>query len=191
MKQDDEDLLKQFYEDIGCDRNISYLYNKQYKKYYAFVYVQHPHLSNTLIKQGVMQDKSFKIRFPNNNIVPEKLLRHFIRGYFDGDGGISKAHPYHKISYSITGNYEFIDEMRRYISKEIGNNVPMQKSNGSNVYILAQGGTNVVQTFLDWIYKDSTIYMKRKHDLYIELLKYNKEKRYGKNKTNQTNSRPA
>ncbi|MAG12308.1 hypothetical protein CL630_00660 [bacterium] len=33
---------------------------------------------------GIVQNKSLAIKFPKN--IPENMLRHFIRGYFDGDG---------------------------------------------------------------------------------------------------------
>ena len=44
---------------------------------------------NDLIKQGCVPRKSLILTFPNTNQVPENLINHFIRGYFDGDGSIS------------------------------------------------------------------------------------------------------
>lgn len=42
-----------------------------------------------LIKQGCIPNKSLVLTFPNKHQVPENLINHFIRGYFDGDGSIS------------------------------------------------------------------------------------------------------
>ena len=39
-----------------------------------------------LTNLGAVRAKSLLIEFPDENIVPEKLMPHFIRGYFDGDG---------------------------------------------------------------------------------------------------------
>ena len=34
----------------------------------------------------------------------------------------------------------------------------------------------MTKIFLDWLYKDATIYLQRKYDKYLEIVKYNKEK---------------
>ena len=44
---------------------------------------------NDLIKQGCIPNKSLVLTFPNKHQVPENLINHFIRGYFDGDGSIN------------------------------------------------------------------------------------------------------
>jgi hypothetical protein len=46
----------------------------------------------------------------------------------------------------------------------------------NNVYQIGKGGRFVTQIFLDWIYKDATIYLQRKYDKYLEIVEYNKEK---------------
>ena len=43
------------------------------------------------MRLGIIPRKSLKIKFPNNKKVPDKYLKHFVRGYFDGDGSISKS----------------------------------------------------------------------------------------------------
>lgn len=42
---------------------------------------------NHLAKYGIVQNKGFNLVFPN--FLKEELLRHYLRGYFDGDGSIS------------------------------------------------------------------------------------------------------
>jgi hypothetical protein len=39
-------------------------------------------------KLGGIKHKSLILEFPSFDIVPEKYMSHFIRGYFDGDGCI-------------------------------------------------------------------------------------------------------
>ena len=181
LKNEDKDLLELFYKDIGCEREISYSYNIEYKQYYPFVYIQHPHLSQTLISKGISKDKSFKIKFPSDSIVPKELKRHFIRGYFDGDGGIyipKEPIGFQKICYYITGNIKFMTGLKEFLLANIKGyqDIQFRKAQTSNVYSLVRGGRFKTQEFLDWIYFDSTIYMQRKYDKYLQLLKYNKEK---------------
>ncbi len=45
------------------------------------------HIKDTLIEKGCVPNKSYVLKFPDENIFKSKdLIRHFIRGYFDGDG---------------------------------------------------------------------------------------------------------
>lgn len=38
--------------------------------------------------KGVINNKSLKLKFLNSKILDVKLYKHFIRGYFDGDGSL-------------------------------------------------------------------------------------------------------
>lgn len=178
LQKRDINILNKFYEDIECEKNVKLYKNKTNGKYYANVLVQHEHLSKTLIKQGVPNNKSFKIVFPNNKIIPYDLKRHFLRGYFDGDGCISipKINK-SKMSWSMIGNYTFINGAKEFIEDNIDNyNMNIHKCNHSEVCSIGKGGRNVCVIFLDWLYKDATIYLQRKFDKYLEIKKYNEEK---------------
>lgn len=47
------------------------------------------HMSDQLAEKGCIHNKTYSLLFPTENILPKELIRHFIRGYMDGDGGIS------------------------------------------------------------------------------------------------------
>lgn len=121
-------------------------------------------LSNLLASYGAYQNKTFKIRFPvwlNKN-----LWKHFIRGYFDGDGSIEKHGRTYRLS--IASNLEFNTSLQKIILKHTGLNfgiIPQGK-----ITVLYKGGNRVTKTFLDWLYKDATIFLLRKHNRYQELL---------------------
>lgn len=187
LQEQDIDILWRFYDDIECDKVVGRYYNSDYKKFYANILIQHPHLSNTLLKQGVPNDKAFKIKFPSDNIVPYNLKRHFIRGYLDGDGCITVPDDKSKMSWSIIGNYDCMYEMKKYIESEITSYpIPINKhSQNNSIYKIGKGGRFVTQTFLDWLYKDATIYLQRKHNKYLEIIEYNKEKEYESNIRNK------
>lgn len=186
LQERDIDLLDQFYKDIECNKNVRKQYNKDYERFYASVCVQHPNLSETLLKQGVPSNKSFKIKFPNDEIVPVHLKRHFIRGYLDGDGCIQVPKNKSKMSWSIIGNYDCMNEMRKFIETNILN-YQINICKHQNVYQIGKGGRFVTQIFLDWLYKDATIYLQRKYDKYLEIVKYNKEKENEKNRDDEEN----
>ena len=58
-----------------------------------------PEVLEDLINKGFSLDKTNHCLFPSEDIVPKNLQRHFIRGYFDGDGSLAisgdkKYHTY-------------------------------------------------------------------------------------------------
>lgn len=182
LQQGDIDLLNEFYKDVECDKNVK-LYMNTNGKYYANALIQHKHLSETLIKQGVPNNKSFKLEFPDNNKIPYDLKRHFVRGYFDGDGCISIPTDKSKVSWSMVGNYNFIKGIKEYIENNINNyNMNIWNCSHSKVCSIGKGGRIVCMSFFDWLYKDATIFLKRKYNKYLELKKYNEEKEIEKNR---------
>ena len=130
--------------------------------------VSNKHLWQTLNNYGCTPQKSLTLEFPNKNIFKsEDLIRHFIRGYFDGDGGFSYAElPYKiipKISFS-SGSTKFLIELRKHLpNHDFCKKVSVDKrSNCESIELTAQESSD----FLHFIYKDASIYLDRKYTLY-------------------------
>src|SRR6056300_424628 len=110
-----------------------------------------------LNRYGVVPNKSKKVKLP---VLKNDMYRHFIRGLYDGDGSLNytmaKNSPnYRRYNYSIVGNYDLIEGVRYLISKK---------------------GNKSILSILEWMYKDSTIFLERKHEKYIDLINYYKKK---------------
>lgn len=118
-------------------------------------------MKNDLINHGCVQAKTFKIRFP---LLANDLYRHFIRGYFDGDGcfSIPKRQPNTAVVH-ITSNIQFCDELAEYIKKTIDVSVKSQ-IRYKNIGAVRLNNTKQVIKFMNWLYVDSTIYLARKHN---------------------------
>ncbi|MDD4624693.1 MAG: LAGLIDADG family homing endonuclease, partial [Bacilli bacterium] len=58
---------------------------------------------NDIVFLGGMEKKSLIMRFPN---IPHDYVKHFTRGYFDGDGSVNKRN----VGYLI-GTYEFCNSL--------------------------------------------------------------------------------
>lgn len=78
----DYNHIQKFKDFIGLDNKISYR-KKQNAYRYSF---RDKTFKEVLIKQGCVPKKSLILTFPTIDQVPVELIRHFIRGYFDGDG---------------------------------------------------------------------------------------------------------
>ena len=60
---------------------------KNYNNKYIFgAHITSDKMFSDLCKHGCVPNKSLILTFP---VITEELIPHFIRGYFDGDGGIT------------------------------------------------------------------------------------------------------
>ena len=62
--------------------------NKGSETKYCYFRINQKEICEQLISHGCLPNKSLILQLPNT--VPNNLLRHFIRGYSDGDGTIYK-----------------------------------------------------------------------------------------------------
>lgn len=120
---------------------------------------------NDIIKLGGCERKSLTAKFPD---VPDKYVRHFIRGYFDGDGSVRCDYKYRNYPLiTFLGTYDFLSELISYLNLSIKRK-PRKKR---NIYEISYSGQNA-QDILQFMYKDSSLYLKRKYDRYKDAMKW-------------------
>lgn len=68
---------------------------------YSRLLITNDEMFDDLVKANWDEHKTFKIIFPSDSIVPNNLKRHFVRGYFDGDGAFNKTADNHNLPYCI------------------------------------------------------------------------------------------
>lgn len=126
-------------------------------------------LHSSLIKLGCVPKKSLILKFPSNKQVPNYLIKHFIRGYFDGDGGFTYTDK--TVSINILGTGEFLSELKKQV--DVLNNkklYPMRYDDkNKNTFRIQFESKKDIKTFLDYIYKDSNIKLERKYEKYIKF----------------------
>ena len=109
-------------------------------------------LANDLVALG-FDLKDNRINIPN---IKDELLRHFIRGYFDGDGHIGYKDSFERAD--ISGRIEFIDNLKiilnEYIIRE-----ELHSTHSKRIYTGVETGLK----FLKYIYDNSNIYLNRKY----------------------------
>lgn len=125
-----------------------------------------------LISHGCVPKKTLILDFPT--IISQNLIRHFIRGYFDGDGCLSVKSYYHKqrkkdyLSYSwfILGTRDLLSGMINYLP------IKLDIVSVGKICRIRTQSLNNIKIILDYLYKDATIYLQRKYDKYIDYVKY-------------------
>jgi intein-encoded DNA endonuclease-like protein len=104
--------------------------------------------------------------------IPEHLVYHFIRGYFDGDGSINYRNIKSlKFSMNIMGNVND-DHMLRFIQKYFDINMYTDKR--SNLPFLQTVNSNTIESFRNLCYNNCYIYLSRKK-IKFDLFKFTKE----------------
>ena len=170
LKESDKDILLKITGIIQPSKPLSFIKfnNKNWSNQFRMV-VQNKHISKRLVELGCGKKKTFKIKFPMNNQVPECLLNHFVRGYWDGDGWIGKK------EISVVGTLVFCNYLARLIKTNFGINCFMEtrhQERKNNIRTLKISGGKQVRIFLKWMYKGSSIYMERKYMIYLQHLQY-------------------
>lgn len=121
-----------------------------------------------LINKGCVPNKSLTLSFPNNEKVPSNLIRHFIRGYFDGDGWFTNTDSCFQVGIIetegfIKGFLNVVNDINKTCKI-----FDVHREDGAKKYIF--GAYSDVLFFLNWIYKDSKIYLSRKYEKYLDFI---------------------
>ena len=153
------------------------------------VVIENKKISKDLEKLGVIQAKTHKIEFPN--FLDEKMEKHFIRGYFDGDGSITYGRKLNvSATISLVSTKNFLDEICKRIEIHF-NYTKRHKNKEDNIYTINSGGICNILKFYNYLYKDSNIFLLRKKEKfekwfewYFENIKFKKSTLELKNKFN-------
>lgn len=133
------------------------------------------HLKEVLISYGCVPQKSLILQFPSVSIFKSpSLIRHFIRGYWDGDGCLTwsnKEHTY--LGISVLGTEDFLTSMKEYLplkfDYKLGYNNDSDKTR-----VLSLFGKNGFE-LAKYLYSNCTIYLDRKYEKYLEYCRLYEE----------------
>lgn len=182
LEEKDLEILEKIKFNLGFNGPISYIKPKKvWNKYFGrFICVsgqyrlsiRNKKLAQDLINLGCIPAKSLVLKFPTQKQVNNHLKRHFIRGYFDGDGSLSKKKK--GIQASITSTEEFLTEiktilLRKGIKSGIYHPKRLIKRKNNITSVLAATSSKDANKLLDWIYGYSKIFLKRKYNKYLSL----------------------
>lgn len=174
LQKEDEYLLEELRNDICPSKPLKYYQPKNPKwKERAILNIYSYPLINSLINIGCVPNKRQGVEFPN--CIPDNLLIHFIRGYFDGDGCVTISEKSEKNSrrftIGFTGAIQFIEQLKKILLNVLNvefNKVVFEKRNKvtSSIHLRKYSKLN---DFYDKLYDDATIFLKRKKEKYEKI----------------------
>lgn len=172
LKSTDMEHLRKFVKAIDGDENMikTKLIEKGKKTYEATrISVNSTQMTQDLFRYGIVKNKSLILDFPN--FLNDEMLRHYIRGYFDGDGSICTAGKApsgaQKYNISIIATVPFLTKLMDKLLPLSIDIVSLEKKH--KMAIWKKGGMTQIKYFLDYIYENATIYLQRKHEYYLRI----------------------
>lgn len=163
-------LLNKLNEEIDCNKPISHHYNTtkngESNGYWSFRIVNNE-IWNDLNKLGIYPRKSLTMsEIPN---IDSKLYNHFIRGYFDGDGSIcsyiDKYDNRERNLLEIIGTEMFLNKIQDILVYNCNiTKTKLHKSHPTEITRISYKGNKSIIKIRDYLYNNSTIYIKYKHD---------------------------
>lgn len=173
LAEKDKEILELFKKDLQATNPIHTYERKEKGQPLSRLLLTSQKTVNDLINKGCVKKKSLILCPPKN--VPEELIPHFIRGFFDGDGCIAKGKnnrspSTENFSYKVefTTTKEMADWLQSYFNMGSVRKEPRREK----TYYFSFGGHRQVLSFYHQLYDNATIYLERKCLRFKELSKY-------------------
>lgn len=173
LSQNDENHLLKFKKSINATYPIKrYLSQSSYGNFnYSRILINSKKLVEDIKQKGVINNKTLVLDFPKESILNEKFYRHFIRGYFDGDGSLVLSR--NSINFKICGTKELLEKIIDIFNNcseyDYQKRVFKRWNNDKNNYYISYGGKNKTLSIMEYLYDNSNIYLDRKYKKYIIL----------------------
>lgn len=103
---------------------------------------------------------------------PETMRSHFLRGYFDGDGGawVGDWTGSPQTSVSIAGNEDFLLEVRHYLAEQAGTSlVKLSDTRTPWLKNLQYCGNGNARKIYSVLYADASVFLPRKKEAFEEV----------------------
>ena len=155
----DQEILTKIKKAIDCDVPIRTKSNSRGFSPNGFVAIldlSRKKFVEDLAKLGIKPCKTFSLRYPD---IPAHLDKHFLRGLFDADGWIAKY------QIGLCGMTPIINDVKDKIRNHFPKSVyTAEKKVGFSTLLISGRSKEIIH----WIYRDASIYLARKYDLYIK-----------------------
>lgn len=169
LAEKDRSSVEMFRDSVGSNHRIHDTQNG--KNRISILALQSQNMIDSLSRYGIVANRKTKFEWPKN--LPSHLLRHFLRGYTDGDGcwrssGKSK-------SWSVIGSLSFTSNCQNFLIDSIGiSRNKLHKHQSSDLYYLTYDGARQSSMIAKFIYDDANFFMERKRVIAMSIKPVNK-----------------
>lgn len=176
LHSDDEYILHKLKEVTESGVNITHQKSRNHSSWR----VHSIKMATDLAKYGIIPRKTGHEFLPIDEI-PDNLIRHFIRGFFDGDGWftVTKSHgiPNGRIFLGFVSNINMLTSIKEYLNKKIPNLTDIKiHEYGDNdkgyagFSMMLYAKLDNVKDIGNFLYKDATVYLERKYNTFTNTI---------------------
>ena len=164
LTEEDKYILEIFNQMANFNEKLIISHKKDLKPRYKLS-ISSSKIYDDLYALGVRERKS-KVGTSMPNL-KEKLIPHFIRGVFDGDG-IAFSNGY----IGFCGDYNLLNQIKEYLVNKGMKNAKIWFNKSNNIYYMQWSAIADRRKFFEIIYKDKeNLYLKRKYYKILNKLK--------------------
>jgi hypothetical protein len=122
------------------------------------------YLWNALIVKGIKQGNTLSEDISVFEHIPDELIHHFVRGFFDGDGFVHQ-NKRGGLEFGFVGSCPFMRHLRNLIVISTGLAAP-KLDDTHKLATLHWNGRGVSRQFENWLYYNATIWLERKRNVF-------------------------
>lgn len=165
LQEKDRHILESFKKELKTNIPLEFLNLQKKKHTYSNQYrltICNKRISESLEKLGMVSKKSLVLEFPT--MIPDNLISHFIRGYFDGDGHVSRK----QYVTSIVSTESFCQHIQQILlNLNIVSRIQNTYNKETTTRTLVMTRKKYCAEFLKYIYDDAKFYLIRKHNIFL------------------------
>lgn len=166
IQLNDEEIIDKIKELLQIDTKTHY--DRRPNKECCGIEIASKKMFDDLAKYGIIPNKTYLSKGIKLELIPEEFQRHYIRGLFDGDGGISFTGDIAEISCDFTSYFhETVQEFQAAIDKNINKITSNQIFDLDSKSRCNWRGRQQTLKILSWLYDDANISLKRKYEKYL------------------------
>lgn len=170
LSSKDEERILELRAAVGSTRPVT-RHIGRYQNSLSTIRIGCRPMADDLARYGVVPRKTKGHPMPEG--VAPGMMRHFLRGYFDGDGHIGRRghKTAHAMQYqvAICGTHGFCLWMQEQFCLATGVSGRVSVSKGCSRLDL--GGNPQVSRWMEWMYADSTVFLERKRSVAMECVR--------------------
>lgn len=165
LKKEDLYIIEQIKELWNSATKIQH--DKRPNKECFGIEVRSKQMAEDLAKYEIVPRKTYALTNIHLEQIPKDLQRHYLRGLVDGDGTVSTEGT--QVYVSFCGYSEDFVRSFQYAIDELLGKETHNQIRKNNAYVCRWKGNNLSRIILNYLYKDSTIFIKRKKQVYTDF----------------------